>query len=182
MHLQNMSLCWYAASPSMCVCSIQRAWRDFLQRQEAEKRSPSPPSLSSSDKMSMSISMTTLSDGSTPVSQTITSITKSKWLPVLLWMWSWTRVGFGSCFNICASPVSLSLCVFGVLCCFTCWIWEVFIPARRGQYHSANFLSVHTHNLNLLWEQRVNITGFVLIYTLSLSLWKQQQRWSSHSH
>lgn len=52
--------------------SIQRAWRDFLQRQEVEKRSPSPPSLSSSscDKMSMSISMTTLSDGSTPVSVT----------------------------------------------------------------------------------------------------------------
>lgn len=52
----------------IAACSIQRAWRDFLQRQEAEKRSPSPPSLSSSDKMSMSISMTTLSDGSTPVS------------------------------------------------------------------------------------------------------------------
>ncbi|XP_074535407.1 schwannomin-interacting protein 1 [Halichoeres trimaculatus] len=48
------------------VLIIQRAWRDFLQRQEAEKRSPSPPSISSSDKMSMSISMTTLSDGSTP--------------------------------------------------------------------------------------------------------------------
>lgn len=55
---------------SIATCSIQRAWRDFLQRQEVEKRSPSPPSLSSSssDKMSMSISMTTLSDGSTPVS------------------------------------------------------------------------------------------------------------------
>ncbi|XP_037533773.1 IQ domain-containing protein J [Nematolebias whitei] len=51
------------------VLIIQRAWRDFLQRQEVEKRSPSPPSLSSSDKMSMSISMMTLSDGSTPVSQ-----------------------------------------------------------------------------------------------------------------
>ncbi|KAL3991844.1 gamma-glutamyltranspeptidase / glutathione hydrolase / leukotriene-C4 hydrolase [Sarotherodon galilaeus] len=48
------------------VLIIQRAWRDFLQRQEVEKRSPSPPSLSSSDKMSMSISMLTLSDGSTP--------------------------------------------------------------------------------------------------------------------
>ncbi|XP_024863499.1 schwannomin-interacting protein 1 isoform X2 [Kryptolebias marmoratus] len=48
------------------VLIIQRAWRDFLQRQEVEKRSPSPPSLSSSDKMSMSISMMTLSDGSTP--------------------------------------------------------------------------------------------------------------------
>lgn len=60
------ALCLHVVS----TCSIQRAWRDFLQRQEAEKRSPSPPSLSSSDKMSMSISMTTLSDGSTPVSQT----------------------------------------------------------------------------------------------------------------
>ncbi|KAM6933481.1 schwannomin-interacting protein 1 isoform 6-T6 [Xenentodon cancila] len=48
------------------VLIIQQAWRDFLQRQEVEKRSPSPPSLSSSDKMSMSISMMTLSDGSTP--------------------------------------------------------------------------------------------------------------------
>uniref|UniRef100_A0A3Q0SJL2 IQ motif containing J n=1 Tax=Amphilophus citrinellus TaxID=61819 RepID=A0A3Q0SJL2_AMPCI len=51
------------------VLIIQRAWRDFLQRQEVEKRSPSPPSLSSSDKMSMSISMLTLSDGSTPVTR-----------------------------------------------------------------------------------------------------------------
>ncbi|XP_057694675.1 schwannomin-interacting protein 1 isoform X1 [Corythoichthys intestinalis] len=48
------------------VLIIQRAWRDFLQRQETDKRSPSPSSLSSSDKMSMSISMATLSDGSTP--------------------------------------------------------------------------------------------------------------------
>ncbi|XP_017351421.1 schwannomin-interacting protein 1 isoform X2 [Ictalurus punctatus] len=47
--------------------NIQHAWGDFLQRQDGlEKRSPSPPSLSSSDKMSTSISMTTLSDGSTP--------------------------------------------------------------------------------------------------------------------
>ncbi|XP_077204686.1 IQCJ-SCHIP1 readthrough transcript protein isoform X1 [Paroedura picta] len=50
---------------------IQRAWRGYLQRQDVqnqdplEKRSPSPPSLSS-DKMSSSISMNTLSDGSTP--------------------------------------------------------------------------------------------------------------------
>ncbi|XP_066508320.1 uncharacterized protein [Hoplias malabaricus] len=51
------------------VLIIQRAWREFLQRQDIlEKRSPSPPSLSSSDKLSTSISMTTLSDGSTPVS------------------------------------------------------------------------------------------------------------------
>ena len=54
------------------IDSIQRAWRDFQSRQDIlEKRSPSPPSLtSSSDKMSMSISMATLSDGSTPVSPT----------------------------------------------------------------------------------------------------------------
>ncbi|XP_044525470.1 IQ domain-containing protein J [Gracilinanus agilis] len=52
---------------------IQRAWREYLQRQDLshqdhlEKRSPSPPSVSS-DKMSSSISMNTFSDGSTPVS------------------------------------------------------------------------------------------------------------------
>ncbi|KAI1893728.1 hypothetical protein AGOR_G00126670 [Albula goreensis] len=51
------------------VLIIQRAWRDFVQRQDVlDKRSPSPPSLSSSGKMSTSISMNTLSDGSTPVS------------------------------------------------------------------------------------------------------------------
>uniref|UniRef100_A0A8D0B9S0 IQ motif containing J n=1 Tax=Salvator merianae TaxID=96440 RepID=A0A8D0B9S0_SALMN len=53
---------------------IQRAWRGYLQRQDLqsqdhlEKRSPSPPSLTS-DKMSSSISMNTFSDGSTPVSK-----------------------------------------------------------------------------------------------------------------
>ncbi|XP_010115137.1 PREDICTED: IQ domain-containing protein J, partial [Chlamydotis macqueenii] len=52
---------------------IQRAWREHLQRQDLlhheqlDKRSPSPPSLSS-DKMSRSISMNTFSDSSTPVS------------------------------------------------------------------------------------------------------------------
>ncbi|KFU88173.1 IQ domain-containing protein J, partial [Chaetura pelagica] len=49
---------------------IQRAWREYLQRQDLpprDKRSPSPPSLSS-DKMSRSISLTTFSDSSTPVS------------------------------------------------------------------------------------------------------------------
>ncbi|XP_040469534.1 IQ domain-containing protein J [Falco naumanni] len=51
--------------------SIQRAWREYLQRQDLshqeqlDKRSPSPPSLSS-DKMSRSISMNTFSDSSTP--------------------------------------------------------------------------------------------------------------------
>ncbi|KAM9274768.1 IQCJ-SCHIP1 readthrough transcript protein isoform 1-T1 [Cariama cristata] len=50
---------------------IQRAWREYAQRQDLppqeqlEKRSPSPPSLSS-DKMSRSISMNTFSDSSTP--------------------------------------------------------------------------------------------------------------------
>ncbi|XP_068809938.1 schwannomin-interacting protein 1 [Struthio camelus] len=50
---------------------IQRAWRDYLQRQDLPhhdplgKRSPSPPSLSS-DKLSSSISMNTFSDSSTP--------------------------------------------------------------------------------------------------------------------
>ncbi|XP_010280630.1 PREDICTED: IQ domain-containing protein J [Phaethon lepturus] len=52
---------------------IQRAWREYLQRQDLpqheqlDKRSPSPPSLSS-DKMSRSISMNTFSDSSSPVS------------------------------------------------------------------------------------------------------------------
>ncbi|XP_073215644.1 IQ domain-containing protein J isoform X1 [Lepidochelys kempii] len=52
--------------------SIQQAWRKYLQRQDLpcqdhlEKRSPSPPSLSS-DKMSSSISMNTFSVGSTPI-------------------------------------------------------------------------------------------------------------------
>uniref|UniRef100_A0A8C5PMI6 Fusion protein IQCJ-SCHIP1 N-terminal domain-containing protein n=1 Tax=Leptobrachium leishanense TaxID=445787 RepID=A0A8C5PMI6_9ANUR len=58
---------------------IQRAWRDYLQRQDAlhsnpvEKRSPSPSSFSS-DKLSSSISMNTVSDGSTPVSTVITLV------------------------------------------------------------------------------------------------------------
>lgn len=50
------------------LCSIQRAWREYLQRQDPlEKRSPSPPSVSS-DKLSSSVSMNTFSDSSTPVS------------------------------------------------------------------------------------------------------------------
>ncbi|XP_012580237.1 PREDICTED: schwannomin-interacting protein 1 [Condylura cristata] len=45
---------------------IQRAWREYLQRQDPlEKRSPSPPSVSS-DKLSSSVSMNTFSDSSTP--------------------------------------------------------------------------------------------------------------------
>ncbi|XP_045055437.2 IQ domain-containing protein J [Desmodus rotundus] len=47
---------------------IQRAWREYLQRQDPlEKRCPSPPSVSS-DKLSSSVSMNTFSDSSTPVS------------------------------------------------------------------------------------------------------------------
>ncbi|KAM9089940.1 IQ domain-containing protein J [Megaptera novaeangliae] len=47
---------------------IQRAWREYLQRQDpVEKRSPSPSSVSS-DKLSSSVSMNTFSDSSTPVS------------------------------------------------------------------------------------------------------------------
>nr|XP_030698255.1 IQ domain-containing protein J [Globicephala melas] len=47
---------------------IQRVWREYLQRQDPlEKRSPSPPSVSS-DKLSTSVSMNTFSDSSTPVS------------------------------------------------------------------------------------------------------------------
>ncbi|XP_069328103.1 IQ domain-containing protein J [Eulemur rufifrons] len=46
---------------------IQRAWREYLQRQDPlEKRSPSPPSVS--EKLSSSVSMNTFSDSSTPVS------------------------------------------------------------------------------------------------------------------
>ncbi|XP_074261666.1 schwannomin-interacting protein 1 isoform X3 [Saimiri boliviensis] len=46
--------------------NIQRAWREYLQRQgPLEKRSPSPPSISS-DKLSSSVSMNTFSDSSTP--------------------------------------------------------------------------------------------------------------------
>ncbi|XP_075860426.1 IQ domain-containing protein J [Microcebus murinus] len=49
---------------------IQRAWREYLQRQDPlEKRSPSPPSVSS-EKLSSSVSMNTFSDSSTPVSVT----------------------------------------------------------------------------------------------------------------
>ncbi|XP_036204169.1 IQCJ-SCHIP1 readthrough transcript protein isoform X2 [Myotis myotis] len=45
---------------------IQRAWREYLQRQDPlEKRCPSPPSMSS-DKLSSSVSMNTFSDSSTP--------------------------------------------------------------------------------------------------------------------
>ncbi|XP_063560399.1 schwannomin-interacting protein 1 isoform X3 [Gorilla gorilla gorilla] len=45
---------------------IQRAWREYLQRQERlGKRSPSPPSVSS-EKLSSSVSMNTFSDSSTP--------------------------------------------------------------------------------------------------------------------
>ncbi|XP_032264240.1 IQ domain-containing protein J [Phoca vitulina] len=54
--------------PESKVKIIQRAWREYLQRQDPlEKRSPSPPSVSS-EKLSSSVSMNTFSDSSTPVS------------------------------------------------------------------------------------------------------------------
>nr|XP_009502058.1 PREDICTED: IQ domain-containing protein J [Phalacrocorax carbo] len=68
---------------------IQRAWREYLQRQDLphheqlDKRSPSPPSLSS-DKMSRSISMNTFSDSSTPVSAVLGPIflfVAFRWVP-----------------------------------------------------------------------------------------------------
>uniref|UniRef100_A0A8C0TA53 Fusion protein IQCJ-SCHIP1 N-terminal domain-containing protein n=1 Tax=Canis lupus familiaris TaxID=9615 RepID=A0A8C0TA53_CANLF len=50
---------------------IQRAWREYLQRQDPlEKRSPSPPSVSS-EKLSSSVSMNTFSDSSTPLFSTM---------------------------------------------------------------------------------------------------------------
>ncbi|XP_006165568.1 IQ domain-containing protein J [Tupaia chinensis] len=50
---------------------IQRAWREYLQRQDPlEKRSPSPPSISS-DKLSSSVSMNTFSDSSTPMGKSL---------------------------------------------------------------------------------------------------------------
>ncbi|XP_059541879.1 IQ domain-containing protein J [Myotis daubentonii] len=53
---------------------IQRAWREYLQRQDPlEKRCPSPPSVSS-DKLSSSVSMNTFSDSSTPVSAIFLSV------------------------------------------------------------------------------------------------------------
>uniref|UniRef100_A0A663DQT6 IQ motif containing J n=1 Tax=Aquila chrysaetos chrysaetos TaxID=223781 RepID=A0A663DQT6_AQUCH len=73
---------------------IQRAWREYLQRQDLphheqlDKRSPSPPSLSS-DKMSRSISMNTFSDSSTPVSTALGPWLKAVLLflrQVVLWL------------------------------------------------------------------------------------------------
>ncbi|XP_051962897.1 protocadherin-8-like [Xyrauchen texanus] len=60
---------------------IQHDWQDFLQSQDIlEKRSPSPPSVSS-DKMSSSISMTTLSDGSCPIAFACDKVEDSSFLP-----------------------------------------------------------------------------------------------------
>ncbi|XP_055276125.1 IQ domain-containing protein J [Moschus berezovskii] len=65
----NIQKCHFNLQPlESKVKIIQRAWREYLQRQEPlEKRSPSPPSVSS-DKLSSSVSMNTFSDSSTPVS------------------------------------------------------------------------------------------------------------------
>ncbi|XP_064418241.1 IQ domain-containing protein J [Latimeria chalumnae] len=71
----NIEKCPNSAQLLECkAVVIQRAWREYLNRQDLphhnymEKRSASPPSLSS-EKLSNSISMNTLSDGSTPVAQ-----------------------------------------------------------------------------------------------------------------
>ncbi|XP_075793925.1 IQ domain-containing protein J isoform X2 [Pelodiscus sinensis] len=81
----NMGKCPVNLQPlESKVKIIQRAWREYLQRQDLpqqnhlEKRSPSPPSLSS-DKMSSSISMNTFSDGSTPSNiQSIQPVRKAR--------------------------------------------------------------------------------------------------------
>lgn len=78
------------AFPNCVLCcppSIQRAWRQYLRRQDLRpeqlgKRSPSPPSLSS-DKMSSSISMNTFSDSSTPVSTALGTVIFGSFLMVL---------------------------------------------------------------------------------------------------
>ncbi|XP_016071186.1 PREDICTED: IQ domain-containing protein J [Miniopterus natalensis] len=59
---------------------IQRAWREYLRRQDPlEKRCPSPPS-ASSDKLSRSVSMNTVSDSSSPVSA-LSLVTLSRPVP-----------------------------------------------------------------------------------------------------
>ncbi|OCT78664.1 hypothetical protein XELAEV_18029749mg [Xenopus laevis] len=74
--LQHRVVVDYKSQNSVTSLQLQhqeRAWRDYLQRQDSlhsncmEKRSPSPSSVSS-DKMSSSISMNTFSEGCTPVS------------------------------------------------------------------------------------------------------------------
>lgn len=128
------------------ACSIQRAWRDFLQRQEAEKRSPSPPSLSSSDKMSMSISMTTLSDGSTPVShayaQPVRHYTYKAFKQGCDWQVSWgdVRTSNGNLQRL------LKLCLQGMhrlvyvrVSCYNCVILCCCTWRRWGNAHR------HTH-------------------------------------
>eukprot|EP00070_Physeter_catodon_P019644 XP_023980030.1 IQ domain-containing protein J [Physeter catodon] len=63
---------------------IQRAWRECLQRQDPlEKRSPSPPSVSS-DKLSSSVSMNTFSDSSTPVQEQWSGPAQDPVTPVVL--------------------------------------------------------------------------------------------------
>lgn len=155
----------------MHPCSIQRAWRDFLQRQEVEKRSPSPPSLSS-DKMSMSISMTTLSDGSTPVSHIYLKHVHVEWNPDGWFRWP------DLCVFVCTAgkkrllmcrrwlqyPWGLySRCVIyslyryyscgGLECCAAEW-WEyvavhvVSFLSRRWQYLSANSFNMHSQPLS----------------------------------
>uniref|UniRef100_A0A670ZCI3 IQ motif containing J n=1 Tax=Pseudonaja textilis TaxID=8673 RepID=A0A670ZCI3_PSETE len=75
---------------------IQRAWREYLQRQDIqsqnhlEKRSPSPPSLSSG-KMSSSISMNIFSDDSTPVIKHLSWKLKNKYETLIR---NWNRTAW----------------------------------------------------------------------------------------
>ncbi|KAJ8368801.1 hypothetical protein SKAU_G00088290, partial [Synaphobranchus kaupii] len=93
------------------VLIIQRAWRDFIQRQDVlqngclEKRSPSPPSMSSSGKMSTSISMTTLSDGSTP-NRTSSKSSFPEEFPVFWWKGGRERCKAGFGHTACAPAVT----------------------------------------------------------------------------
>uniref|UniRef100_A0A3Q1GWX0 Fusion protein IQCJ-SCHIP1 N-terminal domain-containing protein n=1 Tax=Acanthochromis polyacanthus TaxID=80966 RepID=A0A3Q1GWX0_9TELE len=115
------------------TCSIQRAWRDFLQRQEVEKRSPSPPSLSSSDKMSMSISMMTLSDGSTPVSHAHVR-------HILHYRFGAFRLSVGGCVSCCShghmSAFAVVLLCVLQLCSqgFACADLQVKSQRRLGEF------------------------------------------------
>lgn len=181
------------------TCSIQRAWRDFLQRQEVEKRSPSPPSLSSSDKMSMSISMTTLSDGSTPVSHaSVKHILRYKFRQRCEWqaVCLCSDCSIERTANVAVIlKFVLQLSRWGFVCADLCYQYVTYIKmlqlgcievcaalygeygtvrivpflSRRGQHLSANFFSMQTHNQPPLWEQRVNIQGLGLTHTHTLS-------------
>lgn len=95
-------------SELLCSLSIQRAWRDHLQRQELspspelrDKESPSSmsptspvsPTSPASDKMSRSVSMNTFSDSSTPVSPT--AIPPFPFPTFLSWIWDQRKLSCG---------------------------------------------------------------------------------------